>query len=46
MVIYIAILFFLAVPIGILALVGGGLLVGIAIYSEISVRQVLSSAQG
>lgn len=44
MIIYFAILFMLAIPIGLVALAGAGVLIGIAIYNESTVRDVLSNA--
>lgn len=44
MIFYFIILFMLAIPIGLVALVGAGVLIGIAIYNESTVRGVLSNA--
>lgn len=45
MVFYFIILFMLAIPIGLVAVFGAAILIGIAIYNESNVRGVLSSAQ-
>lgn len=45
MIFYFIILFMLAIPIGLVALIGAAVLVGIAIYNESTVRNVLSNAQ-
>ncbi|GHF25555.1 ABC transporter ATP-binding protein [Kordiimonas sediminis] len=45
MVFYLIILFMLAVPIGVLALIGVAVLIFLAFYNESSVRNVLGSAQ-
>ncbi|WCL53167.1 type I secretion system permease/ATPase [Gimibacter soli] len=45
MVFYFIVLFLIAVPLGLLALIGAVVLLGIAIYNENSVRAVLSNAQ-
>lgn len=45
MIIYLAILFLIAVPIGFIGLFGAAILIAFAIYNEFSIRKTLSKAQ-